>query len=298
MTSRVTLCLAVVFCFGFFDRNGSSQEGVEWEGLSFGIRVDNVSTVIDQLKERNISLPKSKGVLVTGVIPESPAASAGISEFDLIYKIDGKFIHELRDFLNFAERLDADTEYLFEYEKAKFTGRRVAWEKKREKIKPQVLKEFALKGIGSLRDDIKGITIYAYQDFLNPPVGGSIGMYYSSDSDKVRKARLRFQFLAKEVPYVADVAIRVGDRRATFSSSRIEGAFGEYVSRGSMEMRLLDIPVNDEEAELVDGILRGEKASVRFSFVDGEVYEYDVTYNEAMKLRIVKESFLLRNGVW
>jgi membrane-associated protease RseP (regulator of RpoE activity) len=298
MTRLLVNLLIVPICLGWLRQIGTAQEGFEWDGLSFGIRVDNVSTVVDQLKERNISLPKSKGVLVTGIIPESPAATAGLSEFDLIYKIDGKFIHEMRDFLNFVEKLDANTEYLFEFEKAKFTGRRVAWERKREKIKPQVLKDFALKGIGSLRDEIKGITIYAYQDFLNPPFGASIAMYYSSNPDKVRKARLRFQFRAKDVEPIDEISIRVGEIRATFSNSGTRGAFADNGRYNGTVMSLLDIPVDDLEAKIVDEILKGNTGRVRISFVDGSDFEYDVTYNEAVKMRIIKESYLLRDGVW
>jgi serine protease Do len=98
---------------------------VEGEGISFAIRIDNAKELIEQLLSqkkvtrpflgvRMMSLTKSikeqlpshlifdeyqKGVLITQVIPHSPASEAGLLEHDIILKIDDQRVTSTQEVL-------------------------------------------------------------------------------------------------------------------------------------------------------------------------------------------------------
>jgi S1-C subfamily serine protease len=47
------------------------------------------------------------GVKVTGLVPDSPAARAGIKEGDVVMRIDGKIVASLQEFSNLLRTLTA-----------------------------------------------------------------------------------------------------------------------------------------------------------------------------------------------
>ena len=76
------------------------------QGIGFAIPIDSIKRVLPDLMERgrlrrpyhgiipapvgkNFSSPSNGGVLVSGVDPDSPAAKAGLSFGDVIYRLDG-----------------------------------------------------------------------------------------------------------------------------------------------------------------------------------------------------------------
>src|SRR3954447_7418565 len=47
-----------------------------------------------------IELPENQGLLVANVVPKSPAAKAGLKQFDILLKGNGKELHEMKDLID------------------------------------------------------------------------------------------------------------------------------------------------------------------------------------------------------
>ena len=99
-------------------------------GIGFAIPSNIASHVVDQLKEhgkvtrgwlgvsiqpvdkdlaQSLSLDKAKGALVAEVTPESPAAKAGIKAGDVITRVNGKDMGDVRDVSRTVADLHPDT---------------------------------------------------------------------------------------------------------------------------------------------------------------------------------------------
>src|SRR5262249_13458216 len=46
-----------------------------------------------------IDLPEHQGLLVANVVPKSPAAKAGLKQYDILMKANGKDLHEMKDLI-------------------------------------------------------------------------------------------------------------------------------------------------------------------------------------------------------
>jgi serine protease DegS/serine protease DegQ len=98
------------------DGRGAYSPGAE--GIGFAIPVTTAKTVLDQIVKHGrvirgwigtdyVDIPppngatsRPQGVLVTRVIPESPAAQAGLQPYDLLLKLDGSTIVDQIDLRN------------------------------------------------------------------------------------------------------------------------------------------------------------------------------------------------------
>lgn len=89
-----------------------------WVGIGFSIPANTISTVVGHIRKYghvkrgwlgvriqavtkeiadSLGLDKAHGALVSSITPDSPAASAGLMEGDVILEIDGKPIKDFRD---------------------------------------------------------------------------------------------------------------------------------------------------------------------------------------------------------
>ncbi len=90
------------------------------QGIGFAIPIDNVKAVLPQLENegtvkrgfigvamtdideesaKSLGLKQTDGALITQVIPDSPAAKAGLEPYDLIVEFDGKKVSSSRDLM-------------------------------------------------------------------------------------------------------------------------------------------------------------------------------------------------------
>jgi membrane-associated protease RseP (regulator of RpoE activity) len=51
----------------------------------------------DHMLRAQIDLPENEGLLVQNVVPNSPASKAGLKQFDILVKANGKELHEMQD---------------------------------------------------------------------------------------------------------------------------------------------------------------------------------------------------------
>jgi serine protease Do len=66
---------------------------------------------IDDKLARQLTVPVGRGALVSGVMPNSPAAESGLETGDLVLKFNGKEIRGIRDLQGVVERCDVDGRY-------------------------------------------------------------------------------------------------------------------------------------------------------------------------------------------
>lgn len=88
------------------------------QGIGFAIPIDNVKAILSQLEKdgtvkrgfvgiamadideesaKSLGLKETEGALVTQVLPDSPASSAGLEPYDLIVEFDGKKVSSSKD---------------------------------------------------------------------------------------------------------------------------------------------------------------------------------------------------------
>jgi membrane-associated protease RseP (regulator of RpoE activity) len=54
----------------------------------------------DHMLRAQIDLPENEGLLVQSVVPDSPAAKAGLKQYDILVKANGKELHEMQDLVD------------------------------------------------------------------------------------------------------------------------------------------------------------------------------------------------------
>ena len=91
---HATLLLCVLFTSALALAQPATQPTTQPSGVFFGARL---ATVNDQIADQ-LGLNVDSGVLIGELLPDSPAAKAGIEERDVIQKIDGQTVKALPDF--------------------------------------------------------------------------------------------------------------------------------------------------------------------------------------------------------
>jgi membrane-associated protease RseP (regulator of RpoE activity) len=54
----------------------------------------------DHMLRAQVDLPENEGLLVQSVVPNSPASKAGLKQFDILVKANGKELHEMQDLVD------------------------------------------------------------------------------------------------------------------------------------------------------------------------------------------------------
>src|SRR4051812_38919472 len=54
----------------------------------------------EHMLRAQIDLPENEGLLVQSVVPNSPASKAGLKQFDILVKANGKELHEMPDLVD------------------------------------------------------------------------------------------------------------------------------------------------------------------------------------------------------
>ena len=245
----------------------------EADGITIGVVGRALEDVTEIFENANIKLPARSGILAVHVVAYGPAHKAGISDLDIIVKINKTRVSTIDEFKATVSSLDPTKPCSVEgFHAIRAPSGKATWKRGTLKMTPVRRKELYLNAMRTEKDEITGIVKYTHRDstkFVNSST--EIYCYVLIENGGPPQLRLHVQYVADDWLFVRRLTITADDEKFSVEPSRLEGFETDH--SGGKIWEWCNCPVDDGLRSNLLSIVDSRNAVIRF---EGDKYNKDV----------------------
>lgn len=220
--------------------------------------------------------PKLKGYLVTRVLADSAAASAGIEENDVITRVNGEVLDGAGSWQKQTATIAAKDEVILDVASFKKVKGKPTWSAtKKIKVRPPTLRQFAKRSLKSEVDDVAGVKTWMHKDETPPTKATHLAVIFREGDGGVSSPMMRVSYVAESWLFFDSITLAIGQRRYEFKTTK-----PARVTRSGGIAEWEVFPIGKKEAAMLRALAVGNNHKIRYTgrneFHDNQIEWFEI----------------------
>ena len=165
--------------------------------------------------------PKLKGYIVTRVLTDSAAESAGIETSDVITRVNGEILDGAGSWQKQTANITAKDEVTLDVASFKKAKGKSTWSAtKKVKVRPPSLRHFAKRSLKSEFDDVTNVKRWMHKDETPPTETTHLAVIFREGDGGVSSPMMRVSYVAENWLFFDSVTLAIGRGRYEFKTTK------------------------------------------------------------------------------